>query len=549
MDNLYDAVIVGGGPAGLTAAIYLARARYRVLLVEKDQLGGQITITAEVVNYPGIETASGEHITSIMRRQAENFGTEFLAAEVTGFDLDGPIKTVRTSAGDLKTFGIVLAPGAQPKGVGFAGEAEFKGHGVAYCATCDGEFFTGLDVLVVGGGHSAADEAAFLTTYARHVTILVRRGEFRCPRSMVERLEQNPKITIRYNTEIAELSGDSVPRSAILRNTVDGTTTEFKPANGETFGVFVFVGFTPATAFLGDLVELDAAGYILTDDALKTNRDGVYAAGDVRPKTLRQMITAASDGAIAATELERHITAMREQTGQVPQPPELARSGAGAGAQAGAGAEAPAAQSAGATSGRFGPDILAQLQPLFAAMAAPLELRATLDDRPVSAELKDYLTDLVALSDKLSLTTETTGDEFAPCVAVWRDGRPTGLAFHGVPGGHEFQSFVIGLYNAAGPGQALDDATVARINAIDQPTRIKILVSLSCTMCPATVMAAQQVAARNPNVTAEAFDLNHFPQLRQQYSVMSVPGLIVNDDPTIHFGKMNVGQVLDALGR
>jgi thioredoxin reductase (NADPH) len=549
VDNLYDAVIVGGGPAGLTAAIYLARARYRVLVVEKDQIGGQITITAEVVNYPGIERASGEQITSVMRQQADNFGTEFLSAEVTGFDLDGPIKTVRTSAGELKTFGIILAPGAQPKPVGFRGEEEFKGHGVAYCATCDGEFFTGLDVFVVGGGHSAADEAVFLTTYARHITILVRDDVFHCPRSMVERLEQNPKITIRYHTELDELTGDSVPRAARIRDTHDNTATDYQPPAGETFGVFVFVGFTPATGFLGDLVELDADGYIVTDDNLKTRWDGVYAAGDVRPKPLRQMITAASDGAIAATELERHIAAMRDQTGQVPQPAELARSSGGAKDLAGDAGVAAATSSASAGSGRFTPEIRAQLEGLFTTMAAPLELRATLDDRPVSAELKEFLTGLVALSDNLSLTTETDSVGFAPSVAVWRDGQPTGIAFHGVPGGHEFNSFVIGLYNAAGPGQPLDEATQARIAAIDTPTAIKVFVSLSCTMCPTTVMAAQQIAANNSLVTAEAFDLNHFPQLRQEYSVMSVPCLIVNDDKQVHFGKMNVAQVLDALGR
>ena len=549
MDNLYDAVIVGGGAAGLTAALYLARARYRVLLLEKDQLGGQITITAEVVNYPGIERASGEAITAVMRRQAENFGTEFLTAEVTGLELADPVKTVHTTVGDIKTFGVVLAPGAQPKAVGFRGEEEFKGHGVAYCATCDGEFFTGLDVFVVGGGHSAADEAAFLTTYARHVTVLVRRGEFRCPRGMVERLEQNPKITIRYNTVLEEVAGDSVPRSLHLKDTLTGETTDYQPEAGETFGVFVFVGFTPATAFLEGLVELDEAGYIVTDEHLKTTVDGVYAAGDVRPKHLRQMITAAADGAIAATELERHITALREQTGLVPQPAELARSSGGAAAateETGPAASGPPATPT-ATSGRFSPEMRAQLDGVFQQMAAPLELRATLDDRPVSLELKEFLTDLVALTDRLTLTTET-GSELAPRVAIWRDGQPTGLAFHGVPGGHEFNSFIIALYNAAGPGQAVDAATQARIDAIDRPTDIKILVSLSCTMCPATVMAAQQIAARNAFVTAEAFDLNHFPHLRQRYSVMSVPCVVVNDEDKVHFGKMNVTQVLDLLG-
>ena len=542
-DNLYDAVIVGGGPAGLTAAIYLARARYRVLVVEKDKLGGQITITAEVVNYPGIEVASGEQIIEIMRRQAENFGAEFLIADVTGFDTDQPVKVIHTTAGDIRAFGIVLTPGAAPKMVGFAGEEQFKGHGVAYCATCDGEFFTGLDVLVVGGGHSAADESLFLTTYANHVTILVRRDSFSCPREMVERLEANPKITILYNTVLDSVDGDTLLRSARLRNTVDGTVTDFRPTVGDTFGVFVFVGYSPATEFLSGLVDLDEFGHIVTDDNLKTSKDGIYAAGDVRRKNLRQMITAAGDGALAATELERHVSAAREETGLTPQvaqrsdpEPETMTTRLDS-------PQAPVAQT---SSEFFTPEIRAQLAALFSKMESPLELRAALDDRPISSELTGFLTDMTAMSDKLTWVKDEASDGLAPRVSVWRDGKPAGMAFHGVPGGHEFNSFIIGLYNAAGPGQPLDEETRSRIAAISEPTDIKIFVSLSCTMCPTTVMSAQQIAALNPHVTAEAFDLNHFPQLRQQYSVMSVPCMVVNDTD-VNFGKMNVTQVLDAL--
>lgn len=174
MKTLYDVIVIGGGPAGLTAALYLARARYSVLVVEKEKFGGQITITADVVNYPGVMQGSGTEITETMRRQAESFGAEFLLAEVTGLDMQGDLKTVHTSKGDVKAFGVLLATGAHPRKVGFKGEEEFKGRGVAYCATCDGEFFTGLDIFVVGGGFAAAEEAVFLTRYARSVTILVR---------------------------------------------------------------------------------------------------------------------------------------------------------------------------------------------------------------------------------------------------------------------------------------------------------------------------------------------------------------------------------------
>jgi len=548
MDTLYDAVVVGGGPAGLTAAIYLARARYRVLLLEKDRIGGQITITAEVVNYPGIERASGEEITAVMHKQAENFGVEFLTADVTGFDMAQPVRTVRTTAGDFKTFGVILAPGAQPRSVGFAGEEKYKGRGVAYCATCDGEFFTGLDVFVVGGGLAAADEAVFLTTYARHVTILVRRDTFSAPRSMVEKLEANPKITIRYQTVLEEVAGDTVLRSARIKNTADGSITEYAPPAGETFGVFVFAGYVPGTAFLKGVVDLDEQGHILTDENLKTNLDGVYAAGDVRRKTLRQMVTAAADGAIAATELEHYVAEMREQTGLVPQAVTFDGSRTPGGDGAGDGGATAGEGATGEAGGHFTAEMRAQLGAVFAKMENPLELRLSLDDRPVSAELKSYVAELVAMSDKLTYTESGEPEAYAPSVAIYRNGRAVGTAFHGVPGGHEFNSFVIGLYNAAGPGQALDDATRARIAAIDEPVDVKVFVSLSCTMCPTTVMAAQQIASLNEYVTAEVYDLNHFPALRQQYSVMSVPCLVVNDKE-VHFGKMPVGEVLDVLGR
>ena len=176
LEQLYDVVVIGGGPAGLTAALYLARARYRVLVVEKDHFGGQITITAEVVNYPGVEQTSGAALTETMRKQAQRFGAEFLLAEVEGLSLEGAVKTVRTSRGVFRCFGVLLATGARPRAVGFQGEADFRGHGVAYCATCDGEFFTGKQVFVVGGGFAAAEESVFLTKYASHVTIRQGHG-------------------------------------------------------------------------------------------------------------------------------------------------------------------------------------------------------------------------------------------------------------------------------------------------------------------------------------------------------------------------------------
>ena len=534
MQNLYDVIIIGGGPAGLTAALYLARAKYRTLVLEKEKLGGQITITHEVVNYPGVEKTTGEALTETMRRQAESFGAEFMLAEAESLDVSGDIKTVKTARGELKAFGILLATGAHPRMVGFRGEADFRGRGVAYCATCDGEFFTGKEVFVVGGGFAAAEEAVFLTKYARHVNILIRRDDFSCAASVAEAAKNHPKITVLPNTEVEEVFGDTSLRGIRYRNNRTGEVTEYRDPRGDNIGVFVFAGYAPATGLVKGIAQLNEQGYVLTDRNLKTDVDGLYAAGDVCVKALRQVVTAVGDGALAATELEKYAAAMHRKTGIHPKMPEKQT-------------EAPKEtlkQSGG--SSLFDDAMLAQLNAVFGRMGSRLILKLHLDERPVSAELKAYMEELAKLTEKLRVEVAAGGED-APCVRVCReDGSETGLAFHGVPGGHEFTSFVLGLYNAAGPGQPLDDALRAQIAGIGKKD-MQVLVSLSCTMCPELVTAAQRIAALNENVTAEVYDLTHFPALRDQYNVMSVPCLIINGGETVTFGKKNISQLIQIL--
>lgn len=538
-DLLYDVVVIGGGPAGLTAALYLARARYRVVVVEKEHFGGQITITSEVVNFPGVLSASGSELTETMRRQAQSFGAEFLLAEVEGLELAGDVKSVRTSRGELRCFGVLLATGAHPRSVGFEGEEAFKGRGVAYCATCDGEFFTGKEVFVIGGGFAAAEESVFLTKYASHVTILIRGDGFSCAKSTADAAQNHEKITVVTNVQVESVSGGDGGLNAIrYRNRRTGEVTEYHAAEGDSFGVFVFAGYTPATALVRGLAELNEQGYVITDRQQKTSVDGLYAAGDVCVKNLRQVVTAVGDGAIAATELEKYAAAMQKRTGLCPARP----------------APQPAAPKTAekpekrAESELFTDEMRAQLQTVFSRMAKPLHLRLYLDGRPVSRELEQYMNALADMTDKLSVEISASSEEAdRPCVRVLReDGTWTGLAFHGVPGGHEFTSFVLGLYNAAGPGQALEPELVQAIGAIDSPVRMQLLVSLSCTMCPELVTAAQRIAAGNQNVTAEVYDLNHFPTLKERYQVMSVPCLVI-DESTVSFGKKNVRQLLELI--
>ena len=533
MKNLYDVIIIGGGPAGLTAALYLARAKYRTLVLEKEKFGGQITITHEVVNYPGVTKTTGEELTETMRRQAESFGAEFMLAEAESIDMSGDVKTVKTSRGELKAFGILLATGAHPRMVGFKGEADFRGRGVAYCATCDGEFFTGKEVFVVGGGFAAAEEVVFLTKYARHVTILVRKDDFSCAASVADSAKNHPKITVLTNTEVEEVLGDNALRTIRYRNNLTAEVTEYRDPKGDNIGVFVFAGYAPATNLVKGIAGLNEQGYVITDQNMKTDVDGLYAAGDVCVKALRQVVTAVGDGALAATELEKYAAAMQVKTGLHPEMPQKQEEKPQVPAQAG-------------SSKLFDDAMLAQLNAVFARMGSKLVLKLHLDEREVSKELRSYMEELAQLTDKLRIQIFDGGED-APCVRVCReDGSETGLAFHGVPGGHEFTSFVLGLYNAAGPGQALDDDVRAQIKAIGKK-KMQVLVSLSCTMCPDLVTAAQKIAAENENVTAEVYDLTHFPALRDRYNVMSVPCLVIDDGQMVTFGKKNISQLIQIL--
>lgn len=541
-DRLYDVIVVGGGPAGLTAALYLARAKYRVLVMEKEQFGGQITITHEVVNYPGVGKISGKDLTGTMRRQAEDFGAEFLMTEAKRLDLTGDVKIVSTSHGEYHCFGILLATGAHPRTVGFKGENEHKGRGVAYCATCDGEFFTDKEVFVVGGGYAAAEESVFLTKFARHVTVLVRKDDFSCAASVADKVKEHPDITVLANSVVEEVSGENGLDYIRYKNTVTGEVTEYRAESGDPFGVFVFAGYAPNTELAKNIAELDDGGYIITDSTQKTSADGLYAAGDVCIKALRQVVTAVGDGALAATELERYAAKLQQKTGLYPirlspkaeNPPNTPSL-----------TELPVT-----TSSLFTSEMMSQLNTVFRKMDRPLLLKLYLDNRPVSKELEEYMNALAGLSEKLTaeVVDRNASSEIAPCVKIClADGTETGLAFHGVPGGHEFTSFVLGLYNSAGPGQTLDEELREKIRAIKTPVDLKILVTLSCTMCPDLVVAVQHIAAEQPLVSAEVYDIHHFDALKKRYRVMSVPCLIINDE-TVSFGKKTIRQVLDLLG-
>lgn len=306
MGKIYDTIIIGGGPAGLSAGLYGARSRMSTLVIEQGKFGGQIVTTDEVENYPGCEkNSTGSSIIARMKEQCDGFGVEFIKETVVEVCLDGDIKKAVCNKNTYEGKTIIIATGAYPRQSGFQNELEFRGKGVSYCATCDADFFTDLDVAVIGGGDSAISEAIYLTKFCESVTVIHRRDALRAAKSLQERAFNNPKIKFIWNSIPEKAFGDEILEGLIIKNKVTGETSELK-----VDGCFVFVGYIPITELFVGKVNLSEDKYIITDDDMKTNIPGVFAAGDVRVKSLRQVITAAADGAIAATTAEKYIESL-----------------------------------------------------------------------------------------------------------------------------------------------------------------------------------------------------------------------------------------------
>ncbi|MDO5119487.1 MAG: thioredoxin-disulfide reductase [Coriobacteriales bacterium] len=306
--KVYDLVIVGGGPAGLSAAIYAQRALLDTVTLEQEAVGGQVILTSEVDNYPGVPHTDGFTLVDAMQSQAVDLGANIVMenAERITRDEETGLFEVSTPMATYVTKTVIVAGGATPRKAGFEGEERFGGRGVSYCATCDGMFYRGKQVFVIGGGNSACEEALFLTRFANKVTLVVRKDHLRAQASVGRQVEENEKITVRYLTSIVKVDGDQLLTSITFRNNVTGEETTETYDEG-SFGVFVFVGRVPASELLGELVELDKQGYVITKDDMSTETPGLFAAGDVRQKPLRQIVTAAADGAIAATSVSAYL--------------------------------------------------------------------------------------------------------------------------------------------------------------------------------------------------------------------------------------------------
>ena len=305
----YDLVIIGAGPAGLAAGLYAGRARLNTLIIEKQKNGGQIVITSEIENYPGcLDEETGPSLIDRMVKQTEKFGVDHVFDTVTDVELEGEEKVIKCLNGEYNAKAVIIAAGAHPVPIGCPGERELSGKGVSYCATCDAAFFEDFEVYVVGGGDSAVEEAMYLTKFARKVTIIHRRDELRAAKSIQEKAFANPKMNFMWDSVVEEIKGDGLVESMIVKKVKTGELTEIKADEADgTFGIFVFIGFKPNSDLFDGKVQMDERKYIITDDDMKTDIPGVFAAGDIRKKSLRQVVTAAADGAIAAVQAGKYI--------------------------------------------------------------------------------------------------------------------------------------------------------------------------------------------------------------------------------------------------
>lgn len=559
--EVYDLIIIGGGSAALSAGIYAGRAMLDTLIIEKDKIGGQVTTTSEIVNYPAIRTTTGPELMEDMRIQAVDFGVDFVADEIIDVSFDQTIKEVKSATKTYYAYAVIIATGASARKIGFPGEVEYTGRGIAYCSTCDGEFFQGLDIFVIGGGYAAAEEAVYLTRYGKSVTMIIREPDFTCAKLTAEAAKNHPDIKIVYNTEVKEVTGDDFVRKAVFVNNQTGDETVYEAPEDSTFGMFVFAGNQPSTEIFEGKITLDR-GYIPTSEEMETNVPGIYAAGDLRIKELRQIVTAVADGAIAATTAQKYVTEQKTIAG-VPIVTERFESRLAQ--QAGHRAKeqkAPQAKKVEqvAVKGTWFPEAMRQqLSGIFEKLTKPVTLLQIMDSQQEkSLELQSFLTEFASLNEKISLKTLQRGEKPELETAYGIDKLPsvvildeqeayTGIKFSGIPSGHEVNSIVLAVYNVGSEGQPIEAVTTEKIQELPKK-KVQIFVSLTCHYCPDVVAACQRIASINHNIEAEMVDIGVFPELKADKKIMSVPAMIIDEKETI-FGSKTMDEIIDLLAK
>lgn len=551
MEKIYDLLVIGAGPAGLSTGIYAGRAKLNTLIIEKAEFGGQVNKTYDISNYPGARNSNGPKLMEEMRNQAEDFGVNFMSAEVLEVSLEGDVKTLKTDRGEIKGRSVVIATGASPRKLGFKGEEEFTGRGVAYCSTCDGQFFEGLEVFVIGAGFAAAEEAMFLTKFATKVTVIAREPEFTCAKSIADKVLAHPKVEVKFNTEILEANGTEMINYAKFINNKTGETFEYNAKKEDgSFGIFVFVGYAPQSQLFKGILELDKFGYIVTNENMETNIQGVYVAGDLRPKALRQIVTAVSDGAIAATSAERYVIELKEKLGikDEYEPKKVEKKEV----------KISDLNNVSKRSKLLNDGLRSQLKGVLARLEKNVTLVSIVDEsNSKSIELRDLILDIADLDERVNAEVYNKGENVEvenkihadkyPVVALLdSDKKYSGVKFHGVPGGHELNSFILAIYNLGSAGQQISEETLNNIKKIDKDINIKVCVSLSCHLCPDVVVSSQRIAIENEKVQAEMIDISNFKEIKDKFKVMSVPAIIVNDEQ-IYFGAKKIDEIINLI--
>ena len=533
----------------------MARAKHRTLILEKEKIGGQITLTNEVVNYPGVFKATGEELTKEMAKQAIDFGAEIKMENVISLDLEGDIKKVKTASAEYQALSVFIATGAHPRKLNFKGEKEYMGKGIAYCATCDGEFFTGKDIFVVGGGFAAAEEAMFLTRFSENVTMIVREEEMTCAETIIDKVKNHtPKIKIHYNTEIKEITGDNLPKRIEFVNNVTSETWEYKN-DKDIFGIFIFAGYIPNTELLKQSnvdITVNNQGYIVVDNNKKTNIPGVYAIGDICEKELRQVVTAVSDGATASTNAEHYINEIHKKY----EIPSLFKEKENNTKKE----EIPKQTNTNANDGKYiTEDMKGQLKNLFDSLTKKVVITGNIYDDNTSKELKTMLLEMDNISKNIEIIIEEKqkqGNVNNTCYITLgerlQDGsiKNVGYKFYGIPGGHEFTAFVVTLYKVFGEKVELNDELISRITNLKGRINVDIVISLTCTKCPDLIMEFAKVLkeATNNNIDIDLniYDIAFAEEKREKYSILSVPCIIINDD-IVDFGKKDASEIVTLL--
>ena len=533
----------------------MARAKYKTLILEKEKIGGQITLTNEVVNYPGVFKATGEELTKEMAKQAVDFGAEIRMENVISLDLEGDIKKVKTTSAEYQALSVFIATGAHPRKLNFKGEKEYMGKGIAYCATCDGEFFTGKDIFVIGGGFAAAEEAMFLTRFSENVTMIVREEEMTCAETIIDKVKNHtPKIKIHYNTEIKEITGDNLPKRIEFVNNVTNEIWEYKN-DKDIFGIFIFAGYIPNTELLKQSnidITMNNQGYIVVDNNKKTNIPGVYAIGDICEKELRQVVTAVSDGATAATNAEQYINGIHKKH----EIPALFKEKENNIKKE----ETPKQTNTNVSNGKYiTEDMKGQLKNLFDSLTKKIVITGNIYDDSTSKELKTMLLEMDNISKNIEIIIEEKQKQenvnntcYITLGERLQDGtiKSVGYKFYGIPGGHEFTAFVVTMYKVFGEKVELNDELISRITSLKGKITADIVISLTCTKCPDLIMEFAKVLKEATNndidIDLNIYDIAFAEEKREKYSILSVPCIIINDD-IVDFGKKDASEIVTLL--